>query len=207
MVEVNIEVEGLNKTYNIPTSWDEVSVRQFNQLYRFKNENSNELLGVVNLISAISDIDISILLQMDIDDFKSLTSQVSFITTEVPKVEVDYLQVGEDKYYLYTDFNKLTTGEVITLETILESSNFDIHKVMTDLLCLFLRKKDSEGRFEKFTTDMLKRKDMFLELPVSQVYHVFGFFLAGRNSSKNNTKDSTRNNSHIKTLKEDSQKN
>lgn len=46
MVEVNIEIEGLNKTYNIPTSWDEVSVRQFNQLYRFKNENSNELLGL-----------------------------------------------------------------------------------------------------------------------------------------------------------------
>ena len=207
MVEVNIEVEGLNKTYNIPTSWNEVSVRQFNQLYRFKNENSNELLGVVNLISAISDIDTSILLQMDIDDFKSLTSQVEFVTTEVPKVEVDYLQVGEDKYYLYTDFNKLTTGEVITLETILESSNFDIHKVMTDLLCLFLRKKDSEGRFEKFTTDMLKRKEIFLELPVSQIYHVFGFFLGGRNSSKNNTKDSTRNNDQSTTLKEDSQKN
>ena len=207
MVEVNIEIEGLNKTYNIPTSWNEVSVRQFNQLYRFKNENSNELLGVVNLISAISDIDTSILLQMDIDDFKSLTSQVEFVTTEVPKVEVDYLEVNGDKYYLYTDFNKLTTGEVITLETILESSNFDIHKVMTDLLCLFLRKKDSEGRFEKFTTDMLKRKEIFLELPVSQIYHVFGFFLGGRNSSKNNTKDSTRNNDQSTTLKEDSQKN
>lgn len=207
MVEVNIEIEGLNKTYNIPTSWDEVSVRQFNQLYRFKNENSNELLGVVNLISAISDIDTSILLQMDIDDFKSLTSQVEFVTTEVPKVEVDYLEVNGDKYYLYTDFNKLTTGEVITLETILESSNFDIHKVMTDLLCLFLRKKDSEGRFEKFTTDMLKRKDMFLELPVSQIYHVFGFFLGGRNTSKNNTKDSTNNKDQSTTLKEDSQKN
>lgn len=144
---------------------------------------------------------------MDIDDFKSLTSQVEFVTTEVPKVEVDYLEVNGDKYYLYTDFNKLTTGEVITLETILESSNFDIHKVMTDLLCLFLRKKDSEGRFEKFTTDMLKRKDMFLELPVSQIYHVFGFFLGGRNTSKNNTKDSTNNKDQSTTLKEDSQKN
>lgn len=193
MVEVNIEIDDVTKTYNIPTSWDEVSVRQFTQLYRFKNENSNELLGAVNLISAISDIDTSLLLQMDIDDFKLLTTQVEFVTTEVPKVNVDYLEIGEDKYYLYTDFNKLTTGEVITLETILESSNFDVHKVMSDLLCLFLRKKDGD-KFEKFTTDMLKRKEMFLELPVSQVYHVFGFFLNGGNSSKNNTKDSTRNN-------------
>lgn len=206
MVEVNIEIDDVTKTYNIPTSWDEVSVRQFTQLYRFKNENSNELLGAVNLISAISDIDTSILLQMDIDDFKKLTTQVEFITTEVPKVSVDYLEIGEDKYYLYTDFNKLTTGEVITLETILESSNFDVHKVMSDLLCLFLRKKDGD-KFEKFTTDMLKRKEMFLELPVSQVYHVFGFFLNGGNSSPNNTKDSTRNNDQSTTHKEDLQKN
>ena len=84
MVEVNIEIDDVTKTYNIPTSWDEVSVRQFTQLYRFKNENSNELLGAVNLISAISDIDTSLLLQMDIDDFKLLTTQVEFVTTEVP---------------------------------------------------------------------------------------------------------------------------
>lgn len=206
MVEVNIEIDDVTKTYNIPTSWDEVSVRQFTQLYKFKNENSNELLGAVNLISAISDIDTSLLLQMDIDDFKLLTTQVEFVTTEVPKVNVDYLEIGEDKYYLYTDFNKLTTGEVITLETILESSNFDVHKVMSDLLCLFLRKKDGD-KFEKFTTDMLKRKEIFLELPVSQVYHVFGFFLNGGNSSKNNTKDSTRNNDQSTTHKEDLQKN
>lgn len=194
MIEVNIEVEGLNKTYNIPTEWDEITVKQFTQLYRVKDQTSNELMGVVNLISAISDIDSSLLLQMDIDDFKNLTSKITFITTEVPRVDVDYLEVGEDKYYLYTDFNKLTTGEVITIETLLESSEFDIHKVMADLLCLFLRKKDGDGKYEKFSTDMLKRKEIFLTLPITKIYHVFGFFLDGRNISTSNMKDSTRSN-------------
>ena len=207
MVEVNIEIEGGIKTYNIPTSWEEVTVKQFTQLYRYKNDNLNELLAAVNLISAISGIDQNVLLQMEIDDFKILTTQVSFITTEVPKVDVDYLEVGEDKYYLYTDFNRLTTGEVITIETLLDSSDFDVHKILSDLLCLFLRKKDENGKFEKFTTDMLKRKETFLDLPISQVYHVFGFFLNGGNSLQNNMKDSTRNNDQSTTLKEDLQKN
>lgn len=206
MVEVNIEVDNMTKTYNIPTSWDEVSVKQFTQLYKYKNENSNELLGAVNLISAISDIDTALLLQMDIDDFKNLTSKVLFVTTDVPRVDVEYLEVGEDKYYLYTDFNKLTTGEVITLETILDSSSFDIHKVLPDLLCLFLRKKDGD-KFEKFTTDMLKRKEIFLELPVTKIYHVFGFFLNGGSSYSSNMKDSTKNNDQSTTHKEDLQKN
>lgn len=206
MIEVNIEVEGINQTHNLPSSWDEVTVSQFVRLYNFKS-TSNELLSAVNLISAISEIDTSVLLQMDIDDFKILTNQVKFLSSEVPRNDVDFLEVNGEKYYLYTDFNKLTTGEVITIETILESSDYDVHKVMSDLLCLFLRKKDEEGKYEKFTTEMLKRKEIFLTLPITQIYHVFGFFLRGNNSSTNNTKDSTRNNDQSTTLKEDLQKN
>jgi len=204
MIEVNIDLEGINKTYNLPSSWDEVTVEQFIKLYNYKS-TSNELLSAVNLVSSISDIDPSILLQMDIDDFKILANQVKFLSTEVNRKDVDYLDLNGDKYYLYSDFNKLTTGEVITIETILDSANYDVHKVMADLLCLFLRKKDENGKYEKFSTDMLNRKDMFLKLPISEIYHVFGFFLDGRNISTSNTKDSTRNNDQSMTPKEDLQ--
>lgn len=207
MIEVNIELEGTNHTYNVPENWDEVSVEKFMNVYRHKNPNNNELLGAVNLISALSDIDTSVLLQMDIDDFKTLANSITFITEEVPRTEMDYIQIGDDRFYLYSEFNKLTTGEVITIETLLDSVEFDVHKIMVDLLCLFLRKKDQEGKFEKFTTDMLKRKDLFLNVPITQIYHIFGFFLAGENTSPNNTKDSTRNNDPSMTPKDDLQKN
>ena len=207
MIEVNIELEGTNHIYNVPENWDEVTVEKFMNVYRHKNPNNNELLGAVNLISALSDIDTSVLLQMDIDDFKNLASKITFITNEVPRTDTDYIELGDDKYYLYSEFNKLTTGEVITIETLLDSVDFDVHKIMADLLCLFLRKKDSEGKYEKFTTDMLKRKELFLQVPITQIYHVFGFFLAGENISPNNTKDSTKNNDQLTTPKEDLQKN
>ncbi len=199
MIEVNIELEGTNHTYNVPENWDEVTVEKFMNVYRHKNPNNNELLGAVNLISALSDIDTAVLLQMDIDDFKTLASKITFITNEVPRTDTDYIELGDDKYYLYSEFNKLTTGEVITIETLLDSVDFDVHKIMADLLCLFLRKKDSEGKYEKFTTDMLKRKELFLQVPITQIYHVFGFFLAGENISPNNMKDSTKNNDQLTT--------
>lgn len=205
MIEINIDVEGTNKTYNLPESWEEVNVRQFTELYRVKNPNNNELLGAVNLISALSSIEQGVLLQMDIDDFKNLASKITFITTEVTKEDVDYVEIGDDKYYLYTDFNKLTTGEVITVETMLESAEYDVHKIISDLLCIFLRKKDQNDKFEKFTTDMLKRKEIFLDLPITKIYHVFSFFLTGGLTSANNTKDSTKNNDQSMTLKEDLQ--
>jgi hypothetical protein len=207
MIEVNIDVEGIKMTYNVPDSWDEVTVEQFANLYRHKNPNNNELLGAVNIISALSGIDSGVLLQMDIDDFKELATRVTFITSDVPRTDVDYIEIGEDKYYLYSDFNKLTTGEVITLETLMGSVEYDIHKIIPDLLCLFLRKKDSEGKYEKFTTEMLKRKELFLSLKITQIYHIFNFFFLGESSSQNSMKDSTKNNDQSTTLKEDLQKN
>lgn len=207
MIEVNIDLEGIKQTYKVPEKWDEVTVDKFTNVYKFKNPNNNELLGAVNLISALSDIDSFILLQMDIDDFKELASKITFITEEVPQSDVDFIEIEEEKYYLYTDFNRLTTGEIITIETLLDSVDFDIHKIIPDLLCLFLRKKDENGKYEKFTTDMLKRKEIFKQLPITQVYHVFGFFSLGVNTLPNNMKDSTRNNDQSTTPKEDLQKN
>ena len=190
MIEVNIELEEEIKTYQFPESWDDVTVEKFVNVYQLRSEQSNELEATVKLMSAISGIDIDTLYSMDIEDFKNLISNLKFISTEVSKNDVEYVDVEGEQYYLYKDFNKLTTGEVITIETLLDSSNGDIYKVIPELLCLFLRKKKND-KYEKFTTDMLKRKDKFRQIPVTQIYHIFNFFLNGRNTSNDNTKDYT----------------
>jgi hypothetical protein len=206
MIEVKINMEGYENTYKFPENWDEVNVRQFTELYKYKNPNNNDLMGAVNIISALAGIEQAVLLQMDIEDFKDLSNKLSFITKEIPKTDVDYLELNGDKYYLYSEFNKLTTGEVITIETLMEGSNNDVNKIMADLLCLFLRKKDEEGKFEKFSTDMLKRKEMFLDVPISNIYHIFLFFSLGKNTSTNNMKDSTKSKDQSTTPKVDLQK-
>jgi hypothetical protein len=206
MIEVKINMDGYEAIYNFPESWDEVTVKQFAELYKTKNPNNNDLLGAVNIISALAGIEQAVLLQMDIDDFKELSNKLTFITKEIPKTEVDYLELGGDKYYLYTEFNKYTTGEVITIETLMEGAQNDVNKIMADLLCLFLRKKDENGKYEKFTTDMLRRKELFLGVPISNIYHIFLFFSLGKNTSTNNMKDSTKLKDQSTTLKEDLQK-
>lgn len=205
MIEVKIDTEDKQEIYKLPESWDEVTVKQFTKVYKTRNGNNNELMSVVTLIGAMSDIPEALLLQMDINDFKNLSQKLKFINEEVNKTDIDYVELEGDRYYLYQDFNKLTTGEVITIETIMESAQFDIYNVMGDLLCLFLRKKDENGRYEKFSTEFFKRKEMFLNIPVSHIYHVFGFFLNGVSSSESNTKDFISANKNQATLKEDLQ--
>ena len=191
MIEVNIELEEEIKKYEFPESWDDVTVDKFIKVYQLRSDESNtEIESSCKLLSAISGIDMDTLFAMDIEDFKNLVSNLKFISTEIQKSDVEYIEVEGEQYYLYSDFNKLTTGEVITIETLLDSASGNFYNIMPELLCLSLRKK-KDDKYEKFTTDMLKRKEMFKQIPITQIYHIFSFFLTGRNTSNDNTKDYT----------------
>ena len=189
MIKVNIELEEGTKSYDFPTSWDEVSVEKFMKIYTASDIKYEGILGSVKVLSAISGIDEEILMMMDINDFKNLADQLAFVNTDVPKQEVDYIEVDGDKYYLYSDFNKFTTGEIITIELLLEQGGGNIFPVMLDLLCVFLRKKKEDGTFEKYNTLFMNRKDLFKNVPISQIFHIFAFFLTINNSSNKNIVD------------------
>ena len=189
MITVNIELEEERKSYDFPTSWDEVSVEKFMKVYTSSDTKYEGIMGSVKVLSAISGIDEEILMMMDINDFKNLADQLSFVNQDVPKHEVEYLELDGDKYYLYSDFNKFTTGEIITIELLLEQGGGNVFPVMLELLCVFLRRKKEDGTFEKYNTNFMSRKDLFKDVPISKIFHIFAFFLTINNSSNKNIVD------------------
>lgn len=189
MITVNIELEEERKSYDFPTSWDEVSVEKFMKIYTSSDTKYEGIMGSVKVLSAISGIDEEILMMMDINDFKNLADQLAFVNQDVPKHEVEYLELDGDKYYLYSDFNKFTTGEIITIELLLEQGGGNVFPVMLELLCVFLRRKKEDGTFEKYNTNFMSRKDLFKDVPISKIFHIFAFFLTINNSSNKNIVD------------------
>jgi hypothetical protein len=191
MIEVKIETDEELMTYEFPGSWDEVTVKQFCDIYTHNFENYNEFESSIVLLSIISGIERDIIEMMDVDDFKMLLDKLKFIRDEVVKIEVDSIKIGEDEYFLQMDFDRFTTGEIITIELILEKANNNLFKVISELLCVFLRKKTVSGKLEKFKTSMLERKTMFESVKIAEIYHIFSFFLTGKNLLTNNTRDYT----------------
>jgi hypothetical protein len=194
MIEVKIETDDELLTYEFPENWDEVTVQKFCNVYKNNYDNYTEFESSMILLSTLSGIQREIVEMMDINDFKMLLDKLKFIKDEVIKTDVESIKIGEDEYYLHSDFNKFTTGEIITIEMILKNADNNLFKVMSELLCVFLRKKNNNGKLEKFKTSMLERKEIFDKIPVSQIYHIFNFFLAGSDLFNNNTKDYTENN-------------
>lgn len=189
MIKVEIEIDGELTTYSFPTSWDDITISQYQRLYEIPKRDDNNLFYFFDVLHALSNIEHSILQQMSFSDFRQLTEQLQFIYTPVVDKKLTAIELEGDVYYIHTDFNKYTAGEIITIDTILRQYNNDYVKCMTDLLCVFLRKKVND-KIEIFTTDLLNRKGLFSTIKIADINSVFGFFLSGKSSLENNIKDS-----------------
>jgi hypothetical protein len=198
MIEINITFEdddeiGTINAY-LPEKWEEINVETFQKVFSKDIMSMTNVEQTLHILTCLTNLSEDLILQLPIDTFKDLVDKIIFIFSEIPKEEIEFIEINDEKYYLYSDYEKLTTGEIISLDTILESNKNNVNKCLSDILCIFLRKKKENGKLEKFTTTLFERKDMFSKLPINKVYHLIIFFLTTRNISTPNIKDYTEDN-------------
>ena len=194
MIEINVELDDEVKTYEFPTSWSEVTVDKFKNLYTINKDIHSGMFYTFEVLHQLTGIDRDIIEQIDYEDFSKLVEQMKFIYEPIQEKKSESIIVDGEEYFLHTEFNKYTAGEIISLETILASANNEIFKVMPELLCIFLRKKKDSGKLENYKTSFMERNELFKNINIDEINHIFTFFLRGRDSSANNTKGSSENN-------------
>jgi hypothetical protein len=187
MIEVNIELDDEVKKYEFPTNWSEVTIEKFGNIYSIDKNTHQGSFYTFELLHQLTGIDREIIEQIDYNSFTELVKALSFVYQPIEEKKNQSVIVDGEEYFLHTEFNKYTAGEIISVETILSSANNDIMKVMPQLLCIFLRKKKENGNLEKYKTTFMSRMEKFKNIKVDEINHIFSFFLTGRDSSPNNT--------------------
>lgn len=187
MIEINVELDEGSKLYQFPTSWSEVTIEQFKNLYTINKDIHAGMFYTFEVIHQLTGIDRDVIEQIDYENFTKLVEQMKFIYEPIEEKKLESIMVDGEEYFLYTEFNKYTAGEIISIETILSSANNELFKVMPELLCIFLRKKKENGNLEKYNTRFMERRDKFKNIKIDEINHIFTFFLTGRDSSANNT--------------------
>jgi hypothetical protein len=191
MIEINVELDDRTDTYNFPTEWSEVTIEQFGRLYTINKEIHSGMFYTFEVLHQLTGIDREIIEQIDYESFSEIVEKLKFIYEPLPVRDNLSIVVDGEEYFLYTEFNKYTAGEIISIETILQSANKEIYKVMAELLCIFLRKKKENGKLEKYKTSSMERRDKFRNIKIDEINHLFTFFLTGSDSSANNTRVSS----------------
>jgi len=186
MIKVNFNIDDDTQSFNVPENWDEVTVEQFMELVELQNnakEEKNPLNTVIKMTHIMTGIPMDIIEMVPVDQFHLIQDTLLYTKEEVNIEKSDYVEIDGDTYWVKNDFNKLTMGETITIETLIKDTpNENVMNVFDKLLTVFLRKKTKKGNLESFKSSFLEeRVEVFRRLPISQVYAIMVFFSDGGN--------------------------
>ena len=190
MINLIIDLDGEEKEFLIPTSWNEVSVKKAAKLAEIQVSNKTDIESAADIVSVLADIDQETIYMLTADQFNDLVENIKFTLDKIDSPELkDSIFIDGEEYFLKKDFTKLTMGEIISVDTILKQYENNVAPSMAKLLCIFLRKKKENGSLETFKNSFMQRESLFEEVIISDVNNLFLFFLDGENLSQSNTKD------------------
>lgn len=156
--------------WNLPKSWDDVTLAKFSNLQRIKGEGEAQ---IYDLLQALCDKTKDEVMQLPIEFVEKMLNRMDFIytTPEIAaptnKIEID----GET--YMVNYLEKLKAGEYISFDTVIKSDQYN-YAAMLAILC----RKPDEIYDSKFEAEKFEdREKMFGNQPITKILPIINFFL------------------------------
>jgi hypothetical protein len=183
---LNLTIE--DQSFQLAESWSEITFSQYLDIINIlKDEGLNELLKSVKIISYISDKPEECeakILKISKEDFESLTTYFEWTNKKIDEyaTEKESLEINGKQYRIKKEHNKLTLGEMVSIETLIEhNKNLDPFEVVFGVLLREVvdgkEKEFDEEDFIKIITELMD-KVMLLD-----IYSHITFFLSGAQKS------------------------
>jgi len=131
MIDLTIGKEN----FELPESYDELSLGRFIELSKVldkQKEYKSDLRFSLEVLSKLIGCEVSLLYELSIDDVSLLSEEIKWIN-ENPKRTKNNKVVIDDKEYLAVSTNKITTGEMISIESFQQNitdNRDNLHYVM-----------------------------------------------------------------------------
>lgn len=158
--------------WNVPTSWDEVTLEQYQEIERYyegKDEHF-DVRKVLNILTNHTEDEINAL---PLEYLEEIMQKLEFLAN-LPKEEEprNWCEINGERYTVHTE-QKLKTGEYIASDTALKGDKHNYAAIMA-VLC----RKDGELYDSKFENEILEdRIRLFEQQPITKILPIIGFFL------------------------------
>ena len=164
----------------LPKHWNQISVNQFLEIRSLSSEDGM-FNYQIDVLSALTDSDISDFEELDIDELTVLTEQIKWIQSEPSKRYKNKL----DKYVL-KPFTKISLGEFIDLEHYF-SNNYLDH--FCHILALLYRRTSKnvydDDIIEPYNYSPSDRLDWYLDYKITDVYGLIPEYIKFRENFTN----------------------
>ena len=164
----------------LPKHWNQISVSQFLEIRSLSSEDGM-FNYQIDVLSALTDSNISEFEELDIDELGELTKQIKWVQSDPSRRYKNKL----DNYVL-KPFSKLSLGEFIDLEHYF-SNNYLDH--FCHILALLYRRTSKnvygDDVIEPYEYSPRDRLDWYLEYPITDVYGLIPEYLKYRENFTN----------------------
>lgn len=180
MVKLNLTIDEEVKEFEIPNSWNDVTIENFQGLSKLQKAGLNQLEFSVALVGLLTEIDSDTLDLMDLESFNEILKVLEFAKEPIEPTQKDSIVIDGIEYFIKKDFDKLNLGEMTTLNILSEKYKDNIDDCIPDMLCVFLRQKKENGKLEGFKNSFMERAEIFkANVKISDVHQLFLFFSNG----------------------------
>ena len=177
-MKVKIDKNGINKTYNLISSWEDVTLEKWARLvdaHKGGDGKANEALAT---IENLSDIPKQLIEQFALTDIIGILSKLSDIQSRAKSDLRNRFTLNEVEYGFHPNLEDITLGEWADLETcISDGVNDNLAKIMAILYRPITDTKDSFYTIEAYDTSTKPmRIQEFKSMPAELVESALVFF-------------------------------
>ena len=175
MRRIEIIKEGSINHFIYPTSWEEVTVAQYVGLFELP-EGLDPLDRAVWAMTYFTNISEDDLYGMQMSEINLIARELEFIHATAPHSVNDVVEAGGWRWRRRTQWDNITYGEVVSMQTIAGGSML---KSLPKLLCILLERIDADDNVIPFSTDAMSAEADFAAMSITKVMGVLENFPSG----------------------------
>jgi hypothetical protein len=168
------------KEYKLPTSWDEVSVKQYtNLMIAIDKKDSNEIELMVRSLEALADIPGGLLTKAPIKMLREAYNQLGELTSTIPNKELSrVIEIDGIEYGFIPNWDELSLGEFVDLDNYLQDGFNNLDKVFAVLYRPVLKRDGVKYIIEDYDLkEITDRRKLFKDrMSIDTVYAALVFF-------------------------------
>lgn len=193
---ITFEIGG--RDYELPESWEEVNLEKFERIVKHSSvlsEYKSKILYAIELFAILLDAPTEDIKKLDRHSYEVLAEKCSWANERVPSKKKSKWTIEGVDYIAFEELNKLTMGDSISLELMINESNEQ--NIITNILPILIRKSKKVMKGDKeviepseFDSENYEQtKQLFRKhMNVSDVIWIKDFFLDGGIASSTTTK-------------------
>lgn len=160
------------KEWTVPTSWNEVTLQQYEEIERLYADDDREK-DIRDIVHILCCKEIDEVNALPIDFLEKIMELLSFVETKpIEKEPTNKVKIGGEMYVVNVE-NKLKVGEYVAADTAIKADKHNYAAILA-ILC----RKENETYDSKFENEVLEERIKMWELmPITDVLPIINFFL------------------------------